>query len=260
MKDNLQNIADLIGALAEDIEEIRKKLDAKDGSDRDEALESLTVKLEPLIRFAGGNAIDNINDIFRSEESIAAYIKSQGDVVIASLQANLEAHEKDRHKRGIPTVTDLLLNIRKMLTEHIEESKRISENGQQKQGFMTGLWQAIRPDKALNAIRRLWSKVPDGWHKNPYAWAGIGCTLVFFALFTVSWVQWHEYREENRRLKTVADKYKVTSVMLKELHPELAVTVGAYEKLTETVGADSTLTIFREQVKAVKKESTNQSK
>ena len=30
MKDNLQNIADLIGALAEDIEEIKKKLVAKD--------------------------------------------------------------------------------------------------------------------------------------------------------------------------------------------------------------------------------------
>ena len=28
MKDNLQNIADLIGALAEDIEEIKKKLGA----------------------------------------------------------------------------------------------------------------------------------------------------------------------------------------------------------------------------------------
>ena len=30
MKDNLQNIADLIGALAEDIEAIKEKLDAKD--------------------------------------------------------------------------------------------------------------------------------------------------------------------------------------------------------------------------------------
>lgn len=37
MKDNnIQNIADLIGALAEDIEEIKKKLDAKDDSDKDE--------------------------------------------------------------------------------------------------------------------------------------------------------------------------------------------------------------------------------
>lgn len=82
---------------------------------------------------------------------------------------------------------------------------------------------------------------------------------MFLVLFTVSWVQWHEYREENKRLRMVADKHKVTTVMLNELHPELAVTIGAYEKLTETVGADSTLTIFREQVKAVRKESRNRS-
>lgn len=118
----------------------------------------------------------------------------------------------------------------------------------------------ICPDKAINAIRLLWSKVPDSWHKNPYAWTRIGCTLVFFALFTISWVQWHEYREENRRLRTVAAKHEVTTVMLNELHPELAVTIGAYERLVETVGADSTLTIFSEQVKAVRKESKNQSK
>lgn len=49
-------------------------------------------------------------------------------------------------------------------------------------------------------------------------------------------------------------------VILNELHPGLAVTIGAYENLTETVGADSTLTIFNEQVKAVKKESQNRSK
>ncbi len=43
--------------------------------------------------------------------------------------------------------------------------------------------------------------------------------------------------------------------MLNELYPELAVTVGAYEKLVENVGVDSTLTIFRKQLKAVRKTS-----
>ena len=76
----------------------------------------------------------------------------------------------------------------------------------------------------------------------------------------VSWVQWHEYREGNRRLKMVVDKHQVTTVMLNELHPGLAVTIRAYEKLTETVGVDSTLTIFREQVKTAKKESKNRNK
>ena len=126
---------------------------------------------------------------------------------------------------------------------------------------LIGISDSIPPpsDKAISAIRLLWSKVPDGWHKNPYAWAGIGCTLVFFALFAVSWVQWHEYREENRRLKTVADKHHVTMVMLNELYPELSVTVGAYEKLVDVVGVDSTLAIFNRQVKTVREEE-NQSK
>lgn len=75
--------------------------------------------------------------------------------------------------------------------------------------------------------------------------------LVFFVLFAVSWVQWHEYREENRWLRTVADKHKITTVMLNELYPELAVTVGAYEKLVDVVGVDSTLAIFNRQIRAV---------
>lgn len=258
MKDNIQNIADLIGALAEDIEEIKKKLDAKDSPDRDEALKTLAEKLEPVIRFFNGNAPENVNAIFGSKEAIEEYKQSIGDEAVASLRLYTEANEKDMHKHGVPTIKEQLNKILGLLTNHIENDKSASEQVQQKQGVIPGLWRAIRPDKAINAIRQFWNKVPDGWHKNPYAWTGIGCTLVFFALFAVSWVQWHEYREENIRLRTVADKHKVTAVMLNELHPELSVTVGAYEKLTETVGADSTLTVFWKQVKAVRKESQNQ--
>lgn len=259
MKENIQNIADLIGALAEDIEEIKKKLDARDSRDKDEELKRLAVKLEPVIQFFNGKAPENVNAIFGSQEAIEEYKKSLGDEMVVSLQANMEATEKNRRKRGVPSIKEQLDKILELLTIHIESEKLASEKSQSKQGFMTGLWQAIRSVKVINSIRLLWSKVPDGWHKNPYAWAGIGCTLVFFALFAVSWVQWHEYREENRRLRTVADKHQVTTVMLNELYPELAVTVGAYEKLTETVGVDSTLTIFWGQVKTVRK-TPNRSK
>lgn len=257
MKDNLQNIADLIGALAEDIEEIKKKLDAKDSPDKDEALKRLEAKLEPVIQFFNGNAPENVNAIFGSKEAIEEYKKSLGDEMMASLRLYLNANEKDMRKHGVPTIKEQLNMILELLTNHIENDSQTSEKPQPKQGFMTEPWHVIRPVWVVNSARLLWSKVPDGWHKNPYVWTGIGCMLVFFALFTVSWVQWHEYREENRRLRTVADKHKVTTVMLNELYPELAVTVGAYEKLTETVGADSTLTIFKEQVKAVRKESKN---
>ena len=254
MKDNKQSIADLIGALAEDIEDVKKKLDAKDSPDKNEALKRLEAKLEPVIRFFNGNAPENVNAIFGSKEAIEEYKQSIGDEAVASLRLYTEANEKDMRKHGVPTIKELLNKILEMLTAHVEKDKQTSEQVRQKQSVISELWQIIRSDKAINAIRLLWSKVPDGWHKNPYVWTGMGCTLVFFVLFAVSWVQWHEYREENRRLRTVADKHHVTTVMLNELYPELAVTVGAYEKLVDVVGVDSTLAIFNRQVKTVREE------
>ena len=259
MKDNKQNLTDLIGALAVDIEDVKKKLDAKDSSDKNEALKRLEAKLEPVIRFFNGNAPENVNAIFGSKEAIEEYKQSIGDEAVASLRLYTEANEKDMHNHGIPTIKEQLNKILGLLTSHIENDKPVSGKTQHRQGFISGVWQAIRPDKVINTTRRLWSKVPDDWHKNPYVWTGIGCMLVFFALFAVSWVQWHEYREENRRLRTVADKHHVTTIMLNELHPGLAVTVGAYEKLVDVVGADSTLVIFNRQVKTVREED-NQSK
>ena len=257
MKDEMQNLTDLIGALAEDIEVIKTKLDEKDASDKDEALKRLTMKLEPIVRFAGGKAIDHINDIFKSDETIAAYRKSLGDEVIASLQANMEANEKDMRKRGIPSITELLTNIRKMLAEHIEESRRISENGQQNRRQTNGLPRFPKCKAISKRIKSLWRKIPDGWYKNPYAWTGIGATLVFVTLFVVSWMQWHRYWEENIRLRIAADKHRVATSIVQELHPSLAVTVGAYEELTEKVGADSTLAVFRRQVEKVRNNETN---
>lgn len=247
-----QNIADLIGALAEDIEEIKKKLDAQGGSDKDEALKKLAVRLEPVIRFFGGNTPENIGEIFGSKEAIEKSKKSLCDGVIVSMEEYTDATNRDMCKRGIPTIKDLLRKILEMQAELLKNSKQSSEKLQPNQGCMPKLWLAIRPGKILHVIRRLWGKVPDGWYKNPYAWTGISCTIVFFTLFTVSWVRWHEYRDENRRLKTVADKHLVTSVMLNELHPKLAITVGAYEKLVEAVGVDSTLAIFNRQVKTMR--------
>lgn len=259
MKDNKQNLTDLIGALAVDIEEIKKKLDAKDSPDKNEALKRLEAKLEPVIRFFNGNAPENVNTIFGSKEAIEEYKQSIGDEAVASLRLYTEANEKDMRKHGVLTIKEQLNKILELLTSHMENDSQASEKMQQRQGFISGLWQTIRPDKAISAIRLLWSKVPDGWHKNPYVWTGIGCTFVFFFLFAVSWVQWHEYREGNRQLRIVADRHQVTTVMLNELYPELAVTVGAYEKLVDVVGVDSTLAIFNRQVKIVR-EKNNQSK
>jgi ABC-type branched-subunit amino acid transport system ATPase component len=151
MKDNLQNIADLIGALAEDIEEIKKKLDAKDSPDKDEALKRLEAKLEPVIQFFSGNVPENVNAIFGSKEAIEEYKQSIGDETVTSLRLYTEANEKDMHKHGVPTIKEQLNKILEMLTTHVEKDRQASEQVQQNQGVILGLWQAImeNPDILL---------------------------------------------------------------------------------------------------------------
>ena len=118
MKDNKQNLTDLIGALAVDIEEIKKKLDAKDSPDKNEALKRLEAKLEPVIRFFNGNAPENVNAIFGSKEAIEKYKQSIGDEAVASLRLYTEANEKDMRKHGVLTIKEQLNKILERLTSH----------------------------------------------------------------------------------------------------------------------------------------------
>ena len=108
MKDNLQNISDLIGALAEDIEEIKKILVTKDASDKNEAVKRLASDLEPVIRFFGGSTPENINGIFGSKETIENCKRSLGEEMIVSLQVYTDSNDKNRRERGIPTTKKLL--------------------------------------------------------------------------------------------------------------------------------------------------------
>ena len=147
MKDNKQNLTDLIGALAVDIEEIKKKLDAKDSPDKNEALKRLEAKLEPVIRFFNGNAPENVNAIFGSKEAIEEYKQSIGDEAVASLRLYTEANEKDMRKHGVLTIKEQLNKILDLLTAHVEKDKQASEQVWQKQGVIQ--WRRWRKRKRL---------------------------------------------------------------------------------------------------------------
>lgn len=128
-------------------------------------MKRLEAKLEPVIQFFNGNAPENVNAIFGSKEAIEEYKQSIGDEAVASLRLYTEANEKDMRKHGVLTIKEQLNKILERLTSHIENDKLASEKSRQKQSAISELWQIIRPDKAINAIRLLWSKVPDGWQR-----------------------------------------------------------------------------------------------
>ena len=70
-----------------------------------------------------------------------------------------------------------------------------------------------------------------------------------------SWQQWHYYRTENANLRLTADKYRVDSIILRELYPQAAITLSAYEHITESEGADAAIEKFQENIKEIKNSS-----
>ena len=75
--------------------------------------------------------------------------------------------------------------------------------------------------------------------------------MVCFALSIFSWQQWYRYREENTNLRLTADKYRVDSIILRELYPQAAITLSAYEHITESEGTEAAINMFRENTNAV---------
>lgn len=87
--------------------------------------------------------------------------KLLGDEMVMGLRLYTEANDKNMRKHGVPTIKEQRNKILEMLTNHMEHDKLASENSQQKQGAIPELWKPIRPDKAINTISLLWSKVSN---------------------------------------------------------------------------------------------------
>ena len=78
---------------------------------------------------------------------------------------------------------------------------------------------------------------------------------VYFLLSIFSWQQWHYYRTENTHLRLTADKYRVDSIILRELYPQAAITLSAYEHITETEGAEAAIEKSQGNINAFKNSS-----
>lgn len=113
---------------------------------------------------------------------------------------------------------------------------------------------------AWSWMRQFHSKRPMGRYRNPYILCAIGICLLYFALSIFSWSQWHHYRDENTRLRLAADKYYVDSVIIREIYPQAAITLSAYEHITETEGADAALHAFRNKVQELDSKHKSKSK
>ena len=184
------------------------------------------------------------------------------------LREELTRDNDARKRKGQPTVEDKIDNTLTMAvavydrlnqieyalrhkTPKSEQSGEVGVHGKSVNGKSVKSGIIARLKSAWSGVRRFWTKQPTRWYRNPYILCAISICLLYFALSIFSWQQWHYYRDENTRLHLAADKYRVDSIILRELYPQAAITLSAYGHITETEGAEAAINIFRENTNAV---------
>ena len=259
MKTSKQDIHDLLAAIANDVEEIKAQLSGTAGTDavsKDNAISNDVV-------VGNGSAVSNpdriIAEINRLLEPIADVcsklpdrIKSYYAQLLLRIPKDLReelTHDNDARKRkGQLTVEDKIDNTLTMAVAVYDRLIQIEyalRSSTPKSGIIA--W----PKSALSKVQRFCTKRPNRWYSNPYILCAISISLLYFALSMFSWQQWHYFRDENTRLHLTADKYRVDSIILRELYPQAAITLSAYEHITESEGAEAAINIFRENTNAV---------
>ena len=269
MKTSKQDIHDLLAAIANDVEEIKAQLGSAastttsasvaadaGATGRDNAISNDVVAGYSL---ANTNPDQTIADVKRLLEPIAGVCSKLPDRIKSyyaqlllripkDLREELTRDNDTRKRKGQPTVEDKIDNT---LTMAVAVYDRLNQ-----------IEYALRPNtpqsrvmawlkSARSGVRHFRAQRPTRWYRNPYILCAISICLLYFALSIFSWQQWHYYRDENTRLHLAADKYRVDSIILRNLYPQAAIALSAYEHIIESEGADAAINIFRENTNAV---------
>ena len=169
--------------------------------------------------------------------------------IVRDLRKELTHDNDTRKSKGQPTVEDKIDNSLTMLISIYDRLNQLEDallSSTPKLRIVAWL------KSALSGVQRLRSKRQSRWYHDPYILCAIVIYLLYFALSIFSWQQWHHYRDENAQLRLTADKYRVDSIILRELYPQAAITLSAYEHIAESEGADTAIEAFRGKVNEVK--------
>ena len=279
MKTSKQDIHDLLAAIANDVEEIKAQLNgntagtttsASVATDAGTAGKDNATSNDFVVGngSASSNPDQTIADVKRLLEPIVDVcgklpdrIKSYYAQLLLRIPKDLReelTRDNDARKcKGLPTVEDKIDNTLTMAVavydrlNQLEDALRPDTPKLGQSGHIAAHGKSVRSG-IIAQLKSAWSKVrmfctkqPNRWYRNPYILCAISICLLYFALSIFSWQQWHYYRDENTRLHLAADKYRVDSIILRELYPQAAITLSAYEHITESEGAKAAIEAFR---------------
>lgn len=194
----------------------------------------------------------NINDFIavlaEDIEEIKSILKSRdadSDKILQQLQQALEplqtlCNDKTKEMKAYQ------LSLAQAIVQTLIEKLGVKET-------IASTQKPLRRESTFARLKSAWSKFKQSlvnrrWYHNPYTLCRIGISVVFITLFCINWAQWHHYRGENVSLRLTADKYRVDSIILREVYPQAAITLSGYEKIVETKDVQTALDTFRENV------------
>lgn len=176
------------------------------------------------------------------------------------LREELARDNDARKRKGQLTVEDKIDNSLTMLISiynrlnQIEYALRPSTPKLGQSGQIAAYRKSVRSGiisvlkSVWSGVRRFCTKRPIRWYRKPHILFVVVIYLLYFALSIYSWQQWHHYRTENACLRLTADKYRVDSIILRELYPQTAITISAYEHIIESEGAEAAIEAFRDKI------------
>lgn len=267
MKTSKQDIQDLLSQLAADIEEIKVMLD---GGAAGVGASSKTAAGNSAVT-ANSNHI--VTEVKRLSESVAGMCNRLTDkmksyhvqlwkYIISDIREELNSGNDTRKRKGLLTIENkidnslmMLVSIYDRLTqledamlpdtprqEQIGERQPVYRKSANGKSSKSGIKPALK--SAWSVVRKFCTKQPTRWYRNPYILCVVVIYFLYFGLSIFSWQQWHHYRNENVRLRLAVGKYRVDSIIIREIYPQAAIALSVYEHITESEGADAALNAF----------------
>lgn len=143
-------------------------------------------------------------------------------------QEQEDAYIKELHDKGELSNREMLQAIYKK-TCAIPDDNNHAPNSLKDQ--LIHRWHKIK-----ECIRIVFYKPSNKWYRNVYAWICIILTLLFTIFTIYAVVNVNRLKAYNEDLRTIAAQHQMTREIVRELQPDLFVTITSYDDMVQSKG------------------------
>ena len=165
---------------------------------------------------------------FKTEEEFREKVILLYKGLDAYNQEQEDAYIKELHDKGELSNRELLKAIyKKLLSKHVSVQSPQSP----KKVHLVSLWQKVK-----TSVHKVLYEPSNKWYRNVYAWISIVLTLLFTTFTIYELINVNRLKAYKEDLRTIAAQHQMTREIVRELHPELSVTITSYDDMVQSKG------------------------